>query len=102
MGHTFIVGVYEWDPEKSILNTIKHGVSFKEALLAFGDLEGFSIVDRKHSTVNETRWLHFGKVENRVMTVRITFREGRIRIFGAGYWRKGRKHYEEKQKEKNR
>ena len=29
------------------------------------------------------------------MTVRFTWRDGQIRIFGAGYWRKGRKIYEQ-------
>jgi hypothetical protein len=29
------------------------------------------------------------------VTVRFTYREGVIRIYGAGYWRKGRKIYEE-------
>lgn len=28
------------------------------------------------------------------MTVRFTYRERRIRIFGAGYWRKGKRIYE--------
>jgi uncharacterized protein len=34
-------------------------------------------------------------VEGSVMTVRFTWREQRIRIIGAGYWRKGRKIYGE-------
>jgi hypothetical protein len=29
------------------------------------------------------------------MTMRFTWREGRIRIFGAGYWRKGKTIYEQ-------
>jgi hypothetical protein len=29
-----------------------------------------------------------------VMTVRFTWRSGKIRIFGAGYWRKGKAIYE--------
>jgi hypothetical protein len=29
------------------------------------------------------------------MTVRFTWRAGRIRIIGAGYWRKGKKIYEQ-------
>ncbi len=37
----------------------------------------------------------FGIVEGNVLTVRFTWRAGRIRIIGAGYWRKGRKAYEE-------
>ena len=30
-----------------------------------------------------------------IITVRFTYREGKVRIFGAGYWRKGRKRYEQ-------
>jgi uncharacterized protein len=29
------------------------------------------------------------------MTVRFTYREAHIRIFGAGYWRKGKRIYEQ-------
>jgi uncharacterized protein len=42
----------------------------------------------------ERRYFCFGKVADAVMTVRFTYRAGRIRIFGAGYWRKGRRIYE--------
>jgi hypothetical protein len=34
-------------------------------------------------------------VDGGVMTVRFTYRDGRIRIFGAGYWRKGKQVYEQ-------
>jgi len=30
------------------------------------------------------------------MTVRFTYRRNKIRIFGTGYWRKGKKIYERK------
>lgn len=30
-----------------------------------------------------------------ILTVRFTYRNNVIRIFGAGYWRKGKKLYEE-------
>ncbi len=39
-----------------------------------------------------------GKIEERILTVRFAYREDKIRIFGAGYWRKGKDYYE---KEKN-
>jgi hypothetical protein len=39
-----------------------------------------------------------GKVDGGIITVRFTFRNNTIRIFGAGYWRKGKKTYEEKNK----
>ncbi|PIQ81816.1 MAG: hypothetical protein COV76_06885 [Candidatus Omnitrophica bacterium CG11_big_fil_rev_8_21_14_0_20_64_10] len=31
---------------------------------------------------------------SRILTVRFVYRSGKIRIFGAGYWRGGRKYYE--------
>ena len=33
---------------------------------------------------------HFGRVSGEIMTVRFTCRENKIRIIGAGYWRKGK------------
>jgi uncharacterized protein len=43
----------------------------------------------------EQRYFCFGWVEGGIMTVRFTWRKRKIRIFGAGYWRKGRKIHEE-------
>ena len=43
----------------------------------------------------ERRYFCFGLVDGGVMTVRFTWRGDVIRIFGAGYWRKGRRIYEE-------
>ena len=42
----------------------------------------------------EKRYYCFGRVENGVLTVRFTFRNDLVRIFGAGYWRKGKAIYE--------
>jgi hypothetical protein len=42
----------------------------------------------------EKRHYCFGWVEGGVLTVRFTYREDVIRIFGAGYWRKGKQIYE--------
>jgi uncharacterized protein len=50
----------------------------------------------KHS-YSEKRYYCFGKVGgDEVLTVRFTYRKNVIRIIGAGYWRKGKKVYEEK------
>lgn len=46
----------------------------------------------------EQRYFCFGKVDSGVMTVRFTMRKNYIRIIGAGYWRKGKKIYEENKK----
>ncbi len=86
--------VFEWDDEKDRLNRVKHGVTFARAQLAFMDPYRIIAVDRKHSTSVETRYFCFGLVEDRILTARFTYRNDKIRIFGAGYWREGRKRYE--------
>jgi len=45
-------------------------------------------------SAGETRYYCFGVVEGGVLTVRFTFRDDVIRIFGAGYWRRGKVLYE--------
>ena len=87
--------IFEWDDQKDRLNRCKHGVSFVRAQLAFMDPQRVIAADRKHSTSRETRYFCFGLVEGRILTVRFTHRRGKIRIFGAGYWREGRKRYEQ-------
>jgi uncharacterized DUF497 family protein len=64
---------FEWDEDKNRRNQEKHGVAFELAQLAFFD-------------------------ERRVIAEDFTWRAGRIRIFGAGYWRKGKRIYERENK----
>ncbi|MSP98008.1 MAG: BrnT family toxin [Betaproteobacteria bacterium] len=87
---------FEWDPAKDEENQRKHGVEFSEAILAFLDFNRAIARDFDHSR-NEERFYCFGKVGDRVLTVRFTYRSGVIRIIGAGYWRRGRRAYEAKQ-----
>ncbi|MBV9569916.1 MAG: BrnT family toxin [Alphaproteobacteria bacterium] len=84
---------FDWDEEKNRANQAKHGVSFELALQAFGDPARLIAEDLEHST-DEQRYFCFGRVADDVLTVRFTYRAGHIRIFGAGYWRKGKKAYE--------
>ena len=88
---------FEWDNNKDQENIIKHGVSFKEAQEAFLDENRIILEDVIHST-DEKRYYCIGKVTAGIMTVRFTYRKDIIRIFGAGFWRKGEKRYEEKNK----
>ncbi len=87
---------FEWDERKNTANKRKHGVSFYEAQFAFLDANRVVAKDLDHSE-DEQRFYCFGK--NRggtgILTVRFTYRAGRIRIIGAGYWRKGKKLYEQ-------
>lgn len=85
---------FEWDEAKDLANQAKHGVSFALAQMAFCDPLRVIAEDLSHSET-EPRYFCFGWVEEGVMTVRFTYRTGRIRIIGAGYWRKGKKLYEE-------
>jgi uncharacterized DUF497 family protein len=85
---------FEWDPSKDDENQRKHGVAFVGAQYAFADPCRVIAEDVSHSD-EEPRYYCFGKVGNGVLTVRFTYREGTIRIIGAGYWRKGRALYEQ-------
>ncbi len=85
---------FEWDEQKALENQHKHGVSFYEAQKAFLDEHRVIAEDLAHSH-NEKRYYCFGKIDSHVMTVRFTYRSHKIRIIGAGYWRKGRKLYEQ-------
>ena len=89
-----MAALFEWDPAKDSENQRKHGISFAEAQLAFLDAERVIAEDIVHS-VGEKRFYCFGVVDGRVLTVRFTYREGVVRIIGAGYWRMGRRYYEE-------
>lgn len=84
---------FEWDPGKDLVNQAKHGVSFSEAQFAFADPKRVIAEDLSHSH-DEKRYYCFGKIEEGVLTVRFTYRNGLIRIFGAGYWRRGKQIYE--------
>jgi len=93
--YSFFEGTdFEWDPVKNVLNQQKHRVSFEEAQYAFADIKCIIAEDLAHKSV-ETRYYCFGNVNGEIMTVRFTYRNKKIRIFGAGFWRKGKKAYEE-------
>jgi uncharacterized protein len=84
---------FEWDQKKDLKNRRKHGVSFLEAQYAFVDPRRVIAEDLTHS-LKEKRYYCFGRVGRGIVTVRFTYREGTIRIIGAGHWRKGRCIYE--------
>lgn len=66
---------------------------FSLAQYAFADVCRVVAEDLDHSTT-EKRYFCFGEVNGGILTVRFTYRDGAIRIFGAGYWRKGKAIYE--------
>ncbi|OFW86394.1 MAG: hypothetical protein A2794_01465 [Alphaproteobacteria bacterium RIFCSPHIGHO2_01_FULL_40_8] len=88
-----IIGKFIWDEAKERANIRKHGVNFSIASRVFLDPKRKIYVDSEHSK-QEERFFCVGKVANRVMTVRFTYRQEMVRIIGAGYWRKGKGYYE--------
>jgi uncharacterized protein len=88
---------FEWDSDKDQLNQRKHGISFALAQLAFLDHNRVILEDLEHGG-DEKRYYCLGRVAGGTMTVRFTYRDDKIRIIGAGYWRKGKQIYERENK----
>ncbi|MFA5093264.1 MAG: BrnT family toxin [Candidatus Omnitrophota bacterium] len=82
-----------WDLSRESANIRKHGIDFNTAAKAFKDSKRKIYIDAKHS-LKEERLFCIGKVEKKIVTVRFIYRDDKIRIFGAGYWRKGKACYE--------
>ena len=89
--------LFEWDQIKNLENVLKHRVSFEDAQVAFMDPVRVIVEDIAHSQ-NEHRFFCIGKAKDglSILTVRFTYRREHIRILGAGYWRRGKRIYEEK------
>jgi uncharacterized DUF497 family protein len=88
---------FDWDTDKEKENQAKHGISFSTAQQAFLDPQRVIAEDAAHSG-EENRYYCMGRVDEGILTVRFTYRGNVIRIYGAGYWRKGRKIYEDQNK----
>ncbi len=86
---------FDWDVKKDKDNQRKHGISLALAQRAFLDPHRVIAEDVSHSD-HEDRFYCIGRVDEGIMTVRFTYRGDIIRIIGAGYWRKGKTIYEEK------
>lgn len=74
---------FEWDAEKAASNLSKHGVSFPEAMTAFGDPLEVTILDPMHSQ-GESRFISVARSEaGRVLVIVYTERDQRTRIISA-------------------
>ena len=84
---------FDWDQKKDRTNQKQHGVSLAQAQRAFADRRRVIAEDLSHSR-SEKRYFCFGTAGEGILTVRFTYRGKVIPIFGAGYWRKGKRIYE--------
>jgi uncharacterized protein len=75
--------IFEWDTAKAEENLAKHGVSFAEAEIAFGDLYAAEELDEGHSTVDEMRFKMLAMSNERVLVVVYTMRGENYRIISA-------------------
>lgn len=87
---------FEWDTNKAQANLEKHGVSFIEAIMVFGDPLSLTIDDPLHST-EEERFITIGQSsQGRTLVVVYAEREDNIRIISARLAkRRERRTYEE-------
>ncbi len=74
--------IFEWDENKNEINKRKHGISFETAKFVFEDENMAEVVDFAHSTLEETRYLAIGMVNN-ILTVVFTERGEATRIISA-------------------
>jgi len=87
---------FEWDPKKAASNREKHGISFEEAVGAFGDPLARIFDDPDHSGSEAREILVGHDARRRLLVVCFPQRADRIRIFSARRaTRQERQDYEE-------
>ncbi len=73
---------FEWDDAKAASNLEKHKVSFDAARHVFADVFALEQIDERY-VYGEPRYTVIGMVENRLLMVVYTEKEGRIRLISA-------------------
>ena len=71
---------FEYDPEKSAENRIKHGVDFEEAQALWSDPDLLEIPVR---VTDEPRWMVIGKMLDKNWSAVITRRNDNVRIISV-------------------
>lgn len=74
---------FEWDPFKAEVNKQKHAITFEEASTVFDNPLAVIFDDETHS-IHETREIIIGhSLQNNLLLVSFTERDGTIRIISA-------------------
>lgn len=74
---------FEWDDQKAASNLHKHGVSFDEAVSAFGDTLALTFSDTDHAEVEERSRTYGISNKERLLVVVHTERRNAVRIISA-------------------
>jgi len=77
--------VFEFDPDKSAANRVKHGIDFKAAQALWLDDRRITIGS---SFAQEERWVVVGRIDDRLWAAAITYRGEEIRIISVRRARK--------------
>ena len=76
---------FEFDARKSAANLRKHGIDFVEAQKLWEDQDRLEVPAR---TVDEPRWVVFGRIGSGHWSAIVTYRGGRIRLISVRRARK--------------
>ena len=83
---------FEYDENKSVVNSQKHGIDFYKAQELWLDEQ---IIEVELTFLDEPRWLCVGKIEGKHYTAIITYRSDIVRIISVRRARKNEvKNYE--------
>lgn len=74
---------FEWDPIKAERNRRKHGITFEEASTVFDDPLAVIFDDESHSAYEPREIIVGHSVQNNLVLVCFTERNGSIRIISA-------------------
>ncbi len=76
---------FEWDEQKNLSNFKDHGIDFETSILCWKDPNNFDVLDAKHSSLNQERWLKFGRLPNGevICVVYSELTENRTRIISS-------------------
>ncbi len=76
---------FEYDPDKSAANKIKHGIDFEEAQILWDDPNRLEI---QAKTIDELRHLIIGMINGKHWSAVITYRDNNIRLISVRRSRK--------------
>ena len=71
---------FEFDPEKSETDRLKHGINFRQSQALWDDPDLIEIPAR---TADEPRFLVVGRIAGKHWSGVITYRDGRVRIISV-------------------
>jgi len=71
---------FEFDPEKSKLNKVKHGIDFIEAQVLWNDN---CLVEIPARTTDEARFIVIGQISGKYWSGVITYRNNAVRIISV-------------------